>query len=393
MKTLEIMSTMATESDEGYYSPQAYAATELIQADCACGEPNEATMLNCTLCKTYFHVHCTGIDASLSKEIAKFYCSTCEKQNNISTEWRLKEAGPKRKLDKSLNEYDVEAILGHDDGCQPRKFLVKWKGYSNTENTWEPEQNFQNAYGKLQQYCREVRIALSKIKGFYGAAPGNHENVNINPRAWATIDEILEVTNLWRNHRTYECKIDIVEYKNRLHKRDIIYIVGYMNHCYVVLYFAALKKGYIADGRNTYLEDVEVQKALNCKLKIHLSGAKYSQQTRADHCALSASVIALELKRCYKHQRQPKQLIATKTMLDKATRALNHDPSEVIDDRAPVLRRFKLSCEGCGKSYYAKSRRAINGHEQKCEKRLILIGQVDNGDDQGGSHAAIDLQY
>ena len=49
-------------------------------------------------------------------------------------------------------EYEVTDILSHrgTPGC--RLYLVSWKGYSSTENTWEPEQNLKHAHTVLMLY-------------------------------------------------------------------------------------------------------------------------------------------------------------------------------------------------------------------------------------------------
>lgn len=323
-------------------------------------------MLMCKKCEREFHPSCARINRDLLDQIKAFFCQECESEGEL-TVWKKKRVNNKERHDKLNLEFDVEAILDHRVVDGKRQFYVKWLNYGGSENTWEPEENFQNSFDMLQKYCRSKNLKLSKIKGLYGAAPACRDDT-LNPNAWVSIDEVLDVINKWSNHKTYKCNIDIVEFKGRLHKRDIIYVVGHLNHCYVVLYIAKHKRGYISDGRNTYIEDVSIRRALKDKLKVHLSSARYSQQTKVDHCAISAAVIALEMKRCYKLQRRPRQLIATKTMLGRTEKTLSKDSSLTIDDRLPVHKRFNNSCKGCGKSYYNKNRRGITGHENKCKK-------------------------
>ena len=43
-------------------------------------------------------------------------------------------------------EYEVESILAHrTTKAGKKKYLVKWKGYTFEESTWEPAQNFKSS--------------------------------------------------------------------------------------------------------------------------------------------------------------------------------------------------------------------------------------------------------
>ena len=47
-------------------------------------------------------------------------------------------------------EYEVEAISAHQTLRGKQQFLVKWHGYPEWENTWEPMENVKNAPNKIQ---------------------------------------------------------------------------------------------------------------------------------------------------------------------------------------------------------------------------------------------------
>src|SRR3979490_568157 len=49
-------------------------------------------------------------------------------------------------------EYEVESIISHRQQGRGYAFLIKWKGYSTAENTWEPERNVTNSQNLLQSY-------------------------------------------------------------------------------------------------------------------------------------------------------------------------------------------------------------------------------------------------
>ena len=49
-------------------------------------------------------------------------------------------------------EYEVEEILDRQERRRKTKYLVKWKGYTVEENTWEGLENLKNAMGKVEEF-------------------------------------------------------------------------------------------------------------------------------------------------------------------------------------------------------------------------------------------------
>ena len=59
---------------------------------------------------------------------------------------------PPLDLINSEEEYEVEAILRHKGKPSCHVFLIRWKGYSAAEDTWEPERNLSNAQPLIIEY-------------------------------------------------------------------------------------------------------------------------------------------------------------------------------------------------------------------------------------------------
>ena len=69
------------------------------------------------------------------------------------------ETRPPPDLIDGNEEYKVEAILTHRTyKNRQTRYLVKWKGYDSSENTWEPESNLSNAEEELSDYKTEHNL-------------------------------------------------------------------------------------------------------------------------------------------------------------------------------------------------------------------------------------------
>jgi hypothetical protein len=57
-------------------------------------------------------------------------------------------------------EYEIEAILTHKGNIKGKcHFLVSWKGYPSSDNSWIPEKEMNNAQEILKTYKNRLRIS------------------------------------------------------------------------------------------------------------------------------------------------------------------------------------------------------------------------------------------
>jgi hypothetical protein len=61
-------------------------------------------------------------------------------------------------------EYEVESVLAHKDGKGGRRYLVRWKGYSPADDTWEPSQHLEHAADKVKDYLSSGRLSFQPRK-------------------------------------------------------------------------------------------------------------------------------------------------------------------------------------------------------------------------------------
>jgi hypothetical protein len=68
-------------------------------------------------------------------------------------------------------EYEVDAILTHRVRRGKVLYLVKWKGYDDTENTWEPVESLENTKELLKEYHNRYPTLKPPTKRRSGARP------------------------------------------------------------------------------------------------------------------------------------------------------------------------------------------------------------------------------
>ena len=73
---------------------------------------------------------------------------------------KKKKKGKKKK--KAEAEYEVESVVSKRDTEEGKvEYLVKWKGYDASDNTWEPVENLESSQELIDEF--EGRAALHSL--------------------------------------------------------------------------------------------------------------------------------------------------------------------------------------------------------------------------------------
>jgi len=77
-------------------------------------------------------------------------------QYSKSTIHGQKSTAPPPTLIQGQEEWEVEQVLDSQQRHGKNEYLVRWKEYTQGDDTWEPEENLQNAGEKLQEYLQSI---------------------------------------------------------------------------------------------------------------------------------------------------------------------------------------------------------------------------------------------
>jgi len=75
-----------------------------------------------------------------------------------------KKIPPKPVIIKGEEEFEVEKILNKRVVQRKEKFLVRWKGYTAEEDTWENRENLGNAKELVEEFEREYREEAEELR-------------------------------------------------------------------------------------------------------------------------------------------------------------------------------------------------------------------------------------
>jgi len=75
-----------------------------------------------------------------------------------------KKISPKPVIIEGEEEFEVEKILNKRMVRGKEKFLVRWKGYTAGEDTWENRENLENAKELVEEFKREHREEIKELR-------------------------------------------------------------------------------------------------------------------------------------------------------------------------------------------------------------------------------------
>jgi len=349
----------------------------IIANICECDGEGSGLTVMCDVCDKLYHRECLKYShADITKRIRRFVCNSCEATTPFITEWKLTRATREQKLDKRQNYFEVEQILKHKiyfrRGERRRAFQIKWKGYSPEENSWVPETSLDGCLDTLQKYLKDKGLPLSNIVGLLGASSSE---LRINKKNWVSMEQIL---NTFEHYRAeYFPKTNLpAENWIGFKDNDGLYFLSWELHCFVVLYYHEESLAYIADGGDIFLSETDTADEIRRALGVRLIPCSFIQHTRADFCGSSAVLIGLELIRSYQAKTIPSVLAAPKSWRDRIVRRMHKYHSASLELFAPLERRQKLICQGCGKSFRFGDRRKHARHQQWCLQKPTSKDQL-----------------
>lgn len=188
----------------------------------------------------------------------------------------------------------------------------------------------------VQQYCRDASIPYSKIVGKLGGSAPASKSVEFNEENWVEMSDILNFVSRYRNIELIRCDVPVTE-RVEFGSFDSIFLVGLEGHCYVLAHVASEHLCYVANGGDTWLNDVPKQddliQTVGAPEGVRFEGMSFKGHNRVDHCGFSAVMICLEFLRCFKKQVWPKFLLCSRHLRSEVQRALHKHRSDSVHEQ------------------------------------------------------------
>lgn len=315
-----------------------------------CLDPPGQATIRCIKCKIEFHQVCVNWNHP-----PPFLCLDCG----------------------SKNDYFVKAIVDHRSQNGDRQFLIKWYRGSPT---WEPEKNLSNCLDLLKSYITSHGLEPSTIEEpMDGPVGSTRDNIARPSSNWITLLKIKILTEKWTKlwpKASLDLPITILKVDDLDTNKDQLVLVKKSNHCFVALFVVVDERKCvirIADGNNTFLNDISTRKGVIETISPFLgwSDVEYIPTkscfgARSDLCGAAAILCALAFKVQYKNRHLTDEIYVPKYYRDRVLLDLRSTPTSHSDGFIPLAGR---RCRYCLKRL--PSQRSIYFHEKFCNHRHL----------------------
>lgn len=272
---------------------------------------------------------------------------------------------------------DVESILAHryadnSDSCE---FLVRWMGYSDEFDTWEPLSSFLEslvAHNYVLDHSLQVGQTITPIAGTVLSEENIGEHYDDGELITANFHTIFyslgQIYRL-RKHQSFNSPLRVIHTFKSLPKEDTIVLFPYNHHLHVVYYRTGNNTSYVCDGANDSFGRNFLAEAR--KVFGSVRALKFHSQYGIDHCSPSGVLIALRFLQFSKNPsllRQVRTISAPMQLRNRLVSKMCPAPTQRIPDQPEIGERAKKErrCIHCKKSFFKISLQALRCHERVC---------------------------
>lgn len=257
---------------------------------------------------------------------------------------------------------EITGVLGYRcPGPNRGQFKVRYR--SNSEEAWVPIKRLDGCVDMIERFLIKNDLPLEYMAGLgYRQGCGSSNPTASGKENWAQLDDIISAAN------TYGIKNSLkVTAFSELGSKDALHIVQVGAHCFTVLYWASSRHCLIADGENTFVNNMTSRRLLLTKLSgvKRISFLPFYDQREVDFCGSSAAAIAVEFQKIYKEKSDLREVRVAKSVIARIKKVLHKAPAVKIREWAPITNQAKrsLKCDACGKAFKTTNRGALNLHK------------------------------
>lgn len=244
-------------------------------------------------------------------------------------------------------DFNVENIIKHKrESNDTIRYLVKWQGYGNRHNTWEPSANFARGNAILRQY--------QLLNGIEPESSSNESETEEDTECSAPDNNLTspdQVINLVRRiAKSWRLEPEVESYP----EEGKVTLLLHRNHFFVTTTHKG--ENLIADGQNWGDSDKKVKREIEQRMGRHLTTVRYERQDKENYCGSAAAAIALAWLRAHTSNNWPTTIKPTfKATIRRVEQQLHKGTKTPLQPgRVPIAKQNKSKearlCKHCGKT-------------------------------------------